>query len=44
MSTYKKKIHFSREIVFNKQGQLFFKKRFISQKTIKFYRLITGGS
>jgi hypothetical protein len=44
MSKYKKKIYFSREIIFNKQGQIIFKKRFISRVAIKFYRFISGGS
>jgi hypothetical protein len=44
MSKYKKNIYLSREILFNKYGQILFKKRFISKKGIKFYRFISGGS
>jgi hypothetical protein len=44
MSNSKKKVYFSREIIFNKQGQIFLKKRFISRVVIKFYRFISGGS
>jgi hypothetical protein len=44
MGKYKKKIFFSREILFNTTGQIFFKKRFISRVAINFYRFISGGS
>lgn len=43
MSKNKKKILLGREIIFNKLGQIFLKKRFIAQITTKFFRYISRG-
>jgi hypothetical protein len=43
MSKNKKKILLGREILYNKFGQIFLKKRFIAQITTKFFRYILKG-
>jgi hypothetical protein len=43
MSKNKKKILLGREILFNKLGQIFLKKRLIAQITTKFFRYISRG-
>ena len=42
MNLNKKKIVFSKEILFNKAGQFVLKRRFLFQYTNKFYRFISS--